>query len=82
MNEFSYSSWGGVFISKNLLKIDLPRLIVLFLLQDNHCQFLLCLVFAVKFNPFTPMSDQERISPHIVNAISRRQVTRIKKNSN
>ena len=69
-------------MSKNLLKIDLPRLIVLFLLQDSHCQFLLCLVFAVKSNPFIPMSDQERISPHIVNAISSRQVKRIKKNSN
>ena len=68
-------------MSKNLLKIDLPRLIVLFLLHDSHCQFLLCLVLAVKFNPFTPMSDQERISPHIVNAISSRLVTRIKKNS-
>ena len=86
MNEFSYSSWGGVIISKNLLKIDLPRLIVLFLLQDSVVQsrsrFLFCLVLLVKFNPFTPMSDQERISPLIVNAISSRQVKRIKKNSN
>ena len=33
------------------------------------------------FNPLTPMSDQESISPYSVNAISSRQVMRIKKNS-
>ena len=31
------------------------------------------------FNPFTPMSDQDRISPHNVNTISTRQVLRIEK---
>ena len=31
------------------------------------------------FNPFTPMSDQDRISPHSVNTISTRQVMRIEK---
>ena len=31
------------------------------------------------FNPLTPMSDQERISPHNINTISSRQVMRIKK---
>ena len=66
--------------------INLKRLIVLFLLQDSvvlgRSRFLFCLVLVVKFNPFTPMSDQERISPHSVNTISSRQVTRIKKNSN
>ena len=31
-------------------------------------------------NPLTPMSDQERISPHNINTISSRQVMRIKKN--
>ena len=31
------------------------------------------------FNPFTPMSDQDRISPHNVNTISTRQVMRIEK---
>ena len=30
--------------------------------------------------PFTPMSDQDRISPHNINTISIRQVMRIKKN--
>ena len=30
----------------------------------------------------TPMSDQERISPHNINTISSRQVMRIKKNIN
>ena len=33
-------------------------------------------------NPLTPVSDQERISPHSFNAPSSRQVMRIKKNSN
>ena len=31
------------------------------------------------FNPFTPMSDQDRISPQNVNTISTRQVMRIEK---
>ena len=31
------------------------------------------------FNPFTPMSDQDRISPYNINTISTRQVMRIKK---
>ena len=31
-------------------------------------------------NPFTPMSDQDRISPYNINIISSRQVMRIKKN--
>ena len=31
------------------------------------------------FNPFTLMSDQDRISPHNVNTISTRQVMRIEK---
>ena len=30
-------------------------------------------------NPLTPMSDQDRISPHNVNTISSRQVMRLKK---
>ena len=33
-------------------------------------------------NPFTPMSDQDRISPYNINTISSRQVMRIKKNIN
>ena len=32
------------------------------------------------FNPFTPSSDQDRISPYNINTISSRQVMRIKKN--
>ena len=31
-------------------------------------------------NPFTPMSDQDRISPYNINTISTRLVMRIKKN--
>ena len=34
------------------------------------------------FNPFTPTSDQDRISPYSVNTISSRQVMRIEKNIN
>ena len=34
------------------------------------------------FNPPTPMSDQDRISPYSINTISARQVMRIKKNIN
>ena len=34
------------------------------------------------FNLLTPLSDQDRISPYNVNAISGRQVMRIKKNIN
>ena len=33
-------------------------------------------------NPFTPMSDQDRISPDNINTISSRQVMRIEKNIN
>ena len=33
------------------------------------------------FNPLTPMSDQDRISPYNVNTISIRQVMRMKKNT-
>ena len=36
----------------------------------------------VKLNPFTPTSDQDRISPYNINIISSRQVIRIKKNVN
>ena len=32
------------------------------------------------FNPLTPISDQERISPYNIKTISSRQVMRIKKN--
>ncbi|RMX55215.1 hypothetical protein pdam_00022940 [Pocillopora damicornis] len=34
------------------------------------------------FNPFTPTSDQDRISPYNINTISSRQVMRIQKNIN
>ena len=30
----------------------------------------------------TPMSDQDRISPHIIDTISRKQVMRMKRNTN
>ena len=34
------------------------------------------------FNPLTPMSDQDRISPYFIYIISCRKMTRIKKNIN
>ena len=36
----------------------------------------------ITLNPLTPMSDQDRISPHNINTISTRQVMRMKKNIN
>ena len=36
----------------------------------------------IKLNPFTPTSDQDRISPYNINTISGRQVMRIEKNIN
>ena len=36
----------------------------------------------LQFDPLTPMSDQDRISPYSINTISTRQVMRIKKNIN
>ena len=40
--------------------------------------FIFCLKFLF-FNPLTPMSDQERISPYNITTESSRQVRRIKK---
>ena len=37
---------------------------------------------AILINPLTPLSDQDRISPHDINTISTRSVMRIKKNIN
>ena len=36
----------------------------------------------ISLNPFTPTSDQDRISPYNINTISSRQVMRIEKNIN
>ena len=33
-------------------------------------------------NPFTPMNDQDRISPYNINRVSGSQVMRVKKNIN
>ena len=40
------------------------------------------LVIGKLFNPLTPISDQDRISPYNINTISTRKVMRIKKNIN
>ena len=39
-------------------------------------------VYLCCVNPFTPTSDQDRISPYNINTISRRYVMRIEKNVN
>ena len=36
----------------------------------------------ILFNPLPPMSDQERISPYIINTTSSIEVMRVKKNIN
>ena len=38
------------------------------------------MIWELKGNPLTPMSDQDRILPYNINTISRRQVMRIEKN--
>ena len=40
------------------------------------------LVIGKLFNPLTPISDQDRISPYNINTISTRKVMKIKKNIN
>ena len=36
------------------------------------------MIIIKRFNPFTPMSDQDRVSSHNINTISARKVMRIK----
>ena len=43
---------------------------------------LMCAQNLINLYLLTPMSDQDRISPHNINTISSRQVIRIKKNIN
>ena len=47
------------------------RTLAVVVLQDN-----------LGINPFTPTSDQDRISPYNINTISSREVMRIEKNVN
>ena len=42
----------------------------------------LCSIYYNNCSPLTPMSDQERISPHNINTITTIQVMRIEKNVN
>ena len=46
-----------------------------YVIEDFHC-------FVYILNPFTPKSDQDKISPYNINTISSRQVMRIEKNVN
>ena len=50
------------------------------LLHSVLCTFPKVLKRRTLFNPLTPVSDQDRISPYNINTISSRQVMRIKKN--
>ena len=50
------------------------------LLHSVLCTFRQVLKRRTLFNPLTPLSDQDRISPYNINTISSRLVMRIKKN--
>ena len=54
--------------------------------NSNYFNITTCFMVAGKgnrmFNPFTPTSDRDRISPYNINTISSRQVMGIKKNIN
>ena len=67
---------------KNLVSIELFRQLsttrtMTYMYQERGKSGLRCY-----FNPTTPMSDQDRISPNNINAISSKQVMRIKKSIN
>ena len=74
----------GIFFNrkKNLVSIELFRQLsttrtMTYMYQERGKSGLRCY-----FNPTTPMSDQDRISPNNINAISSKQVMRIKKSIN
>ena len=54
-------------------------LLVLYTVTTNLCIIILSLTIPL-INPFTPISDQDRISPYNINTISCRQVMRIDTN--
>ena len=54
-------------------------LLVHYSVTSNLCIIILSLTIPL-INPFTPISDQDRISPYNINTISRRQVMRIDTN--
>ena len=54
-------------------------LLVHYTVTTNLCIIILSLTIPL-INPFTPISDQDRISPHNINTISCRQVMRIDTN--
>ena len=59
-----------VFGGDGKVKIDFCLMLLFF--KSSHC-------FFFSLNPFTPTSDQDRISPYNINTISSRQVMRIEK---
>ena len=54
-------------------------LLVHYTVTTNLCIIILSLTIPL-INPFTPISDQDRISPYNINTISCRQVMRIDTN--
>ena len=54
-------------------------LLVHYTVTSNLCIIILSLTIPL-INPFTPISDQDRISPYNINTISCRQVMRIDTN--
>ena len=54
-------------------------LLVHYTVTSNLCIIILSLTIPL-INPFTPISDQDRISPYNINTISCRQVLRIDTN--
>ena len=80
---FSYTNNNAVVMDCVLLEI------FWFLFRERQSQVLkkkigknLNGVLKYSLNPFTPTSDQDRISPYNINTISSRQVMRIEKNVN
>ena len=59
-------------------ELDLD-LLVHYTVTSNLCIIILSLTIPL-INPFTPISDQDRISPYNINTISCRQVMRIDTN--
>ena len=73
---FSYTNNNAVVMDCVLLEI------FWFLFRERQSQVLKKKTKKYSLNPFTPTSDQERISPYNINTISSRQVMRIEKNTN
>ena len=70
------------FIFSNLTKYSYLDFSLVQMLSKAFFSWDIQFTFMFQLNPFTPMSDQEKISLYNIHAISSRQVMRIKKNIN